>query len=78
MSVAIKQSEAIPASYHSFRHSVANKLENARINSREIKRLLGHKIGNITFDTYSAEGLGYDVLEDVVGRIEWPDVNWEG
>lgn len=63
--------------YHSLRHSVVNKLENARISSREIKRLVGHKIGNLTFDTYSAEGLGYDVLHDVVGKLEWPDVEWD-
>ncbi len=62
--------------YHSFRHSVANKLENARVSSREIKRLLGHRIGNITFDTYSAEGLGYDVLSEVTGKITWPNVKW--
>ncbi|WP_296765955.1 DUF6538 domain-containing protein [Sediminimonas sp.] len=62
--------------YHSFRHSVTNKLENARISSREIKRLLGHRIGNITFDTYSAEGLGYDVLSEVVQKVTWPEVEW--
>ncbi|WP_294620027.1 tyrosine-type recombinase/integrase [uncultured Roseovarius sp.] len=62
--------------FHSHRHSVANKLENARVSSREIKRLLGHRIGSITFDTYSAEGLGYDVLSEVVGQIVWPKVEW--
>ncbi|MDW3118373.1 MAG: tyrosine-type recombinase/integrase [Roseovarius pacificus] len=62
--------------FHSHRHSVANKLENARVSSREIKRLLGHRIGSITFDTYSAEGLGYDVLREVVGQIDWPKVEW--
>lgn len=62
--------------YHSFRHSVANKLENARISSREIKRLLGHRIGNLTFDTYSAEGLEYEVLSDVVSKLRWPKVDW--
>lgn len=62
--------------FHSFRHSVTNKLENARVSSREIKRLLGHRIGNITFDTYNAEGLGYDVLNEVVREISWPRVEW--
>lgn len=62
--------------YHSLRHSVVNKLENARVSSREIKRLVGHRIGNLTFDTYSAEGLGYDVLQDVVSKLEWPNVSW--
>lgn len=62
--------------YHSLRHSVVNKLENARVSSREIKRLVGHRIGNLTFDTYSAEGLGYEVLEDVVSKLRWPEVHW--
>lgn len=62
--------------YHSLRHSVVNKLENARVSSREIKRLVGHRIGNLTFDTYSAEGLGYEVLEDVVSKLNWPKVKW--
>lgn len=62
--------------FHSFRHSVANRLENARISDREIKRLLGHRIGNITFDTYSAEGLGYEVLNEVVRAIHWPTVTY--
>lgn len=63
--------------YHSFRHSVVNKLENARVSSREIKRLVGHRIGNLTFDTYSAEGLGYEVLQDVVNKLEWPHLDWD-
>lgn len=62
--------------YHSFRHSVVNKLENARVSSREIKRLVGHRIGNLTFDTYSAEGLDYAVLEEVVNKLTWPQVDW--
>ena len=62
--------------YHSLRHSVINKLENARVSSREIKRLVGHRIGSLTFDTYSAEGLGYEVLQDVVGKLSWPEVRW--
>ncbi|AWB48292.1 hypothetical protein HYN69_07000 [Gemmobacter aquarius] len=62
--------------FHSFRHSVANRLENARVSSREVKRLMGHLIGNITFDTYSAEGLGYEVLNEVVRAIRWPEVTY--
>lgn len=63
--------------YHSFRHSVANRLENARINTREIKRLMGHATGIITFDTYNAEGLDYSVLAEVVNAIVWPEVHWD-
>ena len=62
--------------FHGFRHSVASRLENARIPDREVKRLLGHLIGNITFDTYSAYGLDYPVLAQVVGALHWPDVSW--
>ncbi len=59
--------------FHSFRHSVVQKLENARVMDREIKRLLGHKLGTITFDTYNAPGLDYEVLADVVSKIRWPE-----
>ncbi len=61
--------------FHSFRHAVANKLENARAYDREIKRLLGHYIADITFGTYSAQGLGSEALEQVVKKINWPDYN---
>lgn len=58
--------------FHSFRHSVANKLENAQVMDREIQRLLGHKIGKISFDTYNAQGLNYAALSKVVSQIMWP------
>jgi integrase len=58
---------------HSFRHAVANKLENARVMDREVKRLLGHYIPDITFGIYSAQGLGFDALDKVVRLIEWPE-----
>jgi integrase len=58
---------------HSFRHAVANKLENARVMDREVKRLLGHYIPNITFGTYSARGLDFEALDEVVRQIEWPE-----
>jgi hypothetical protein len=41
---------------------------------REIQRLLGHKIGKISFDTYNAQGLGYETLSKVVNKISWPSV----
>jgi integrase len=59
---------------HSFRHSVAYKLENARVMDREVQRLLGHKIGKIAFDTYNVQGLGYETLSKVVAEIRWPTV----
>lgn len=55
----------------------SNRLENARINTREIRRLMGHATGIITFDTYNAEGLNYSVLSEVVNAIEWPKVHWD-
>ena len=58
--------------FHSFRHSVAHKLENASVMDREVARLLGHKIGKISFDTYNPQGLGYETMSKVVAKIEWP------
>jgi hypothetical protein len=60
--------------FHSFRHSVAYKLENAGVMDREVQRMLGHKIGKISFDTYNAQGLGYEALSKVVAEIRWPAV----
>lgn len=60
--------------FHSFRHACVNKLENARVSDREIQRLLGHKLGKMTFDTYNHEGLDYDVLSDIISKLKWPEV----
>ncbi|GHA54146.1 hypothetical protein GCM10008927_19910 [Amylibacter ulvae] len=57
--------------FHSFRHGFTNKLENARVMDREIQRLMGHKIGTLTFDTYNVEGLEYHILEDVIRKVDW-------
>jgi integrase len=58
---------------HSFRHAVTNKLENKRVMDREIKRLIGHLLQDITFGTYSARGLDFEALDKVVRQIEWPE-----
>ena len=40
--------------YHSFRRVVITKLEHAGVGDREIARFVGHKIGTLAGDTYSA------------------------
>lgn len=57
---------------HGFRHSVVNRLERAQVRGVVIKRLVGHKLNDITFDTYSADGPGYDVLREAVSAVRWP------
>lgn len=57
---------------HSFRHSVAGKLENKGLQDRVIKRVLGHKIQDITFGTYSAPGLNHENLKAAIDKIKWP------
>lgn len=61
--------------FHSFRHACINKLENARVNDREIKRVMGHKLGSVTYDTYNREGLDYGVLLEIISKLSWPAVN---
>lgn len=63
--------------FHGFRHSVANKLDNAGVYRRNIRRLLGHKLDDITFDTYSSEGLSYSELKRTIDLIQWPDIKWD-
>lgn len=62
---------------HGFRHSVANRLERAGEHGHNIKRLLGHRLNDITFDIYSADGPSHEVLERAVGRLRWPELSWE-
>jgi integrase len=40
--------------FHSFRRQVATVLERAGVPTREIDRFIGHKIGRLSMDTYSA------------------------
>jgi hypothetical protein len=61
---------------HFFRHSVMNKLDNLDFPDRHIKRIVGHKLQDITFGTYIAKGMTYETMRPVVEAIEWPTVEW--
>lgn len=60
--------------FHCFRNSCVYQLENAKVSDREIKRVMGHKLGSVTYDSYNMEGLSYDVMRDVIILLNWSEV----
>lgn len=58
--------------FHGWRHSVVRKLEGAGADPVVISRVLGHKTGRITFDTYGGTGMPYERLREALRLIRWP------
>jgi integrase len=60
--------------FHSFRNTVATALENARVPVNEAAEVLGHAKAGMSYGVYS-QGLGLQELQDVVERIQYPDLD---
>jgi integrase len=56
--------------FHSFRATVATKLENAGVQELHAARLVGHKVKTMTYGLYSG-GLSLSQLRDVVEALEY-------
>jgi integrase len=56
--------------FHSFRHSVAGRLEQAAVSQTDAARVLGHAIAGISFGVYSS-GPGLKRLAAVVEEISY-------
>ena len=57
--------------FHSFRHTVAGRLDAAEVRQSDAARVLGHAVEGMSFGTYSKEGPGLKVVAGVVERIEY-------
>lgn len=60
-------------SFHSFRHTFANKLKQADVSSQAIKELMGHAKDDVTMDRYG-KPLSPEVLKKAVMMIPLPPV----
>jgi integrase len=58
--------------FHSLRHNVTGTLDAAELRQTDVARVLGHKIEEETFRTYSKGGPGLKTLAAVVEKIEYP------
>jgi integrase len=56
--------------FHSFRHSVAERLETAAVSQTDAARVLGHAVKGMTYGVYSS-GPGLKRLAAVVEAIEY-------
>ncbi len=58
--------------FHSFRRSVIQVLERARLPQTEVAQVVGHEKVGITFGTYNPDGLEVGTLRDVIETIRYP------
>jgi integrase len=57
--------------FHSFRHTVGDRLHKAGVEERDIASLLGHEHGSITTSVYGHNGAGVRRLAEIVERIDY-------
>jgi integrase len=57
--------------FHSFRHTVAGRLDAAEVSQSDAARVLGHAVAGMSFGTYSQAGPGLKRVAAVVERIEY-------
>jgi integrase len=58
--------------FHSFRHTVAGRLDAAEARQSDVARILGHAVAGMSLGTYSKEGPGLKVIAGVVEKIDYP------
>jgi integrase len=58
--------------FHSFRHTVAGRLDAAEVRQSDAARVLGHAVEGMSFGTYSQEGPGLKQVAAVVDKIDYP------
>ena len=57
--------------FHSFRHTVGDRLRKAGIQESDIAAVLGHEDERITSRVYGHDGLGLHRLAEIVNRISY-------
>lgn len=59
--------------FHSFRHTLAERLRQQRINDYEIKAILGHSTGSITHDIYGSDQTALDSVQEALHELEYTE-----
>lgn len=57
--------------FHSFRKSVADKLEAAGIPENVSARILGHEVQTMTYGLYSSGGVTFETKKEALNKISW-------
>src|SRR5262249_42948192 len=57
--------------FHSFRHTVANRLDAAGVPQSDAARVLGHAVAGMSYGTYSQAGPGLNRVKAVVEMITY-------
>jgi integrase len=59
--------------FHSFRHTIVDKLKQIRARDYEIKSLLGHQNGSVTHDIYGAVETPIDLVFEILSTLSFKD-----
>ncbi|WP_114097837.1 site-specific integrase [Thalassospira profundimaris] len=60
--------------FHSFRRTVIQQFEHARLPQTEVAQVVGHERVGITYGTYNPDGLDLTVLKEIIEVIEYPNL----
>jgi integrase len=63
--------------FHSFRHTVAGRLDAAEVSQSDAARVLGHAVAGMSYGTYSQAGPGLKRVAGVVEQIEYEGLRLE-
>ena len=60
--------------FHSFRHTLAERLRQKRVNDYEIKAILGHATGSITHDIYGSDQTALDAIQEALHELSYIEI----
>lgn len=60
--------------FHSFRHTLAERLRQKRVHDYEIKAILGHSTGSITHDIYGSDQTALDAVQVALHSLDYSEI----
>ena len=60
--------------FHSFRHTIVANLIKTKAPAYELKSLLGHQHGSITFDLYGSEEIDIEPISEMLNKLSFKNV----
>lgn len=60
--------------FHSFRHTLVANLVKVKAPAYELKQMLGHQQGSITFDVYGSEDIDLEPISEMLNKLTYKDV----